>query len=162
MKQLNRKNKILIVGFGFILSLLSLSTIQADSVEIPKNPIQDENKTQIQIKTTILPQVLWVAPNKTLKSGEPLSGKITIVNSTNQAKTSTIKLYFVLKNTLETDNIIEQSSIIYASYNVPPFRKNTYRFQNGPSMRVKKDTFVYLIADNNSTTTRAQEFLILK
>jgi len=155
MKQINKK-----IIMGFIISLLSLYALQADSVKVLKNPnsIHDGNKTQVK---QVYPNQK-VLPYLTLKSGEHSSGKLTIVNSTNQTKTSRIKLYFVLKNALDNNNIIEQSSIIYASYNVPPFRKNTYRFKNGPSMRVKKDTLVYLIADNNSTKMKIQEFLILK
>ena len=156
MKQINKK---LIIGF--ILSLSSLYALQADSVEVPKNPnlINDGNRTQVQ---QAYPNQK-ILPYQVLKSGEPSSGKLIIANSTNQAKTSTIKLYFVLKNHWESNNLIEPlGSYIVASYNVPPFRKNTYRFENGPSMKVKKDTFVYLIADNNITKMIVKEFLILK
>jgi len=158
MKKIN-KNKRLIIGFS--ISVLSLYALSANSVEIQKNQINDTNKTKLQVQKTY-PNLKQVLPYQVLKSGEPSSGKLTIVNSTNQVKTSTIKLYFVLKNRLENNNIIEQSPITYASYNIPSFRKNTYRFENGPSMRVNKDTFVYLIADNNSTKMRVKEFLILK
>lgn len=154
-----KKNKKLIIGFT--ISVLSLYTLSANSVEVQKNQINDTNKTKVQIQKTY-PNLKQKLPYQVLKSGEPSSGKLTIVNSTNQVKESRIRLYFELKNALESNSIIEQSPITYASYNVPPLRKNTYRFKNGPSMKVNKDTFVYLIADNNGSKIRVKEFLILK
>ena len=157
MKQLKKNKKIII---GFTISVLSLYTLSANSVEVQKNQINDTNKTKIQTQKIYPNQK--ILPYKILKSGEPSSGKLTIVNNTNLEKKSTIKLYFELKNNLEANNILEKSPMLLASYIVLPFRKNTYRFQNGPSMRVTKDTFVYLIADNNNTKMRIKEFLILK
>ena len=78
----------------------------------------------------------------TLLSGEPYSGTITIENRTSIDKSSTIKTYFI------KDNVVQKSTIRYASCSIPAFKINTYKLKNAPSIKVNKKTMVYFVMEN--------------
>ena len=95
-------------------------------------PVWVEFKTKLNQESNIT----------TLLSGEPYSGTITIENRTAVDKNSTIKTYFI------KDNIVQKSTIRYASCSIPAFKRNTYKLRNAPSIKVNKKIMLYFVIEN--------------
>jgi len=100
----------------------------------------------------IVPSVIWLI-TAYLKANEPADGKVIIVNNTYTTKSSEIKLE------LESSEPID-SNYKTAKYEVPAGRRNIYRYRNGPSAYVKKDTRAHIVASNEYARVKSGHFMI--
>ena len=87
------------------------------------------------------------------RSRHPVKGTIVIENQADRDKHNTMKLELLSSVDIRT-------SPRYASYNVPAFKRNTYRIKNAPNARVRRDTEVYAKASNNHGSTTSGSFII--
>ena len=113
--------------------------------------------TAIDLNTSLSFSQPSVMLLNTFKSGEPLSGLIVVKNNTSKKVTS--KVFFSI---IGENGVTYNSKFKYAEYSVPAFTENTYKFINGPSITVKKDTFVHILAKNkNGQVISKIKYLIL-
>ena len=89
-----------------------------------------------------------------LRAQEASKGTIVIINENNVPKKDQIELELVSSEPINT-------SSVYANYNVPKFRKNTYRYKDGPRADTHKDALACLQASNrNGSSIQSPEFWI--
>ena len=107
--------------------------------------------------------VPWLAPlipiglyllSTYLRAQESSRGNITIYNTNDVPKKDMIELELVSSEPID-------SSSVYANYNVPKFRKNTYRYSNGPKAYTNEDVKAHLCASNSKgNSIQSSEFWI--
>ena len=101
----------------------------------------------------VIPQSVYVN-QQYLNSGEATSGDITVTNNTDQYMSDELEL------TLISSRDLRYSTTKYYSYNIPPFTRKTYSFNNGPSASTSRTTKVCLCASNQHARSNSRNFTL--